>query len=153
MANTLSIFTATSDGHGAGIVTYADYSLVSATKAANCGGVNTTCGAANPGDALIIWATGLGPISGRDAAGDGLDVNMTSVPLTIWLGGVSVKATYQGRSGCCVGEDQIVFTVPANTPAGCAVPLSVQIGNSISNSVVIPVARQAAAPVRRPIPA
>ena len=138
--NSLGIFTVTSDGVGAGIVTYPDYSLVSTTKAANCGGVYTTCGAANPGDALIIWATGLGPITGNDASGAGLGVNMASLPLTIWLGNVQVTAAYQGRSGCCVGEDQIVFTVPANTPAGCDVPLSVQIGNSVSNNVALAVA-------------
>lgn len=140
VANNIGIFTVTSDGQGAGIVTYPDYSLVSATKAANCGGVNTTCGAANPGDALIIWATGLGPVNGNDAAGAGLGANMSQIPLTVWLGGVQVQASYQGRSGCCIGEDQIVFTVPANVPLGCAVPLSVQIGNLISNSVSLPVA-------------
>jgi len=138
--NNLGIFTVTSDGQGAGIVTYPDYSLVSTTKAANCGGVYTTCGAANPGDVLIIWATGLGPISGSDASGDGLGVYMPSIPLTIWLGGVPIQASYQGRSGCCIGEDQIVFKVPANVPTGCAVPLSVQINNFISNSVAMPVA-------------
>jgi uncharacterized protein (TIGR03437 family) len=136
----VGIFTVTSDGQGAGIVTYGDYSLVSATKAANCGGVYTTCGAANPGDVLTIWATGLGPVNGSDSAGAGLGVNMSQIPLTIWLGGVSVKASYQGRSGCCVGEDQIQFTVPANVPLGCAVPLSVQIGSLISNGVSLPVA-------------
>jgi hypothetical protein len=130
----------TSDGQGAGIVTYPDYSLVSSVKAANCGGVYTTCGAANPGDVLTIWATGLGPVSGSDASGAGLGVNMSSLPLTVWLGGVQIQAAYQGRSGCCIGEDQIVFTVPANTLTGCAVPLSVQIGNSISNNVAIAVA-------------
>ena len=136
----VGIFTASSDGQGAGIVTYPDYSLVSTTKAANCGGPNTTCGAANPGDVLIIWATGLGPVNGSDAAGAGLGVNMTSIPLTIWLGNVPVTASYQGRSGSNIGEDQIVFTVPANAPTGCAVPLALQIGNLISNSVAMPVA-------------
>ena len=140
VASNLGIFTITSDGQGAGIVTYADYSLVSTIKASNCGGVYTTCGAANPGDVLIIWATGLGPITGTDARGDGLGVNMASLPLTVWLGGVPIKAAYQGRSGCCIGEDQIVFTVPTNVPTGCAVPLSVQINNFISNSVAMPVA-------------
>jgi uncharacterized protein (TIGR03437 family) len=140
VASTLGIFTASSDGQGVGIVTYADYSLVSDNKAANCGGVYTTCGAANPGDALIIWGTGLGAINGSDAAGAGLGVNMANLSLTIWLGSVQVPAVYQGRSGCCVGEDQIVFTVPANAPTGCAVPLSVQIGNAVSNSVLLPIA-------------
>ena len=135
------IFTVSSDGQGAGVVTYADYSLVSTAKASNCGGVNTTCGAANPGDALIIWATGLGAISGgTDQSGAGLGVNMTSLPLTVWLGGVQVTAVYQGRSGCCIGEDQVVITVPANVPTGCNVPLTLQVNNFVSNSVAVAIA-------------
>jgi uncharacterized protein (TIGR03437 family) len=139
-ASSVGIFTVSSDGGGAGIVTNPDYSLVSDLKAANCGGPNTTCGAANPGDALIVWATGLGPVNGSDASGAGLGVNMSSLPLTIWLGGVKVPAIYQGRSGCCVGEDQIVFTVPANVPMGCAVPLTLQVNSIVSNTVTVPIA-------------
>jgi len=140
IASNLGIFTVTSDGQGAGIVTNADYSLVSVTKAANCGGPYTTCGAANPSDTLILWATGLGPVSGSDASGAGLGVNMPNLPLKLWLGGVQATILYQGRSGCCIGEDQIVFVVPANVPTGCAVPLAVQISNQISNYTVMPVA-------------
>ena len=65
---------------------------------------------------------------------------MPNIPLTLTLGGVQAQVTYQGRSGCCIGEDEIVFTVPPSTPAGCSVPLSIQTGNQISNNVVIPVA-------------
>ncbi len=137
--NNLGIFTIDSSGSGPGIVTYPDYSLVSATKAANCGGPSTTCGAANPGDTLTIWATGLGPVSGSDASGAGLGQNMPAIPLTVWLGGVQAPVVFQGR-GCCIGEDQIAFTVPNNVPTGCAVPLVVQIGNEISNNTLMPVA-------------
>jgi uncharacterized protein (TIGR03437 family) len=140
VANNLGIFTIGSDGQGPGIVTYPDYSLVSANQDAQCGGPNTFCGAAKPGDTLILWATGLGPVSGDDASGAGLGKNMPDIPLTVWLGGVQAPVAYQGRSGCCVGEDQIVFTVPNNAPTGCAVPLLVQIGNQISNNTVMPVA-------------
>jgi hypothetical protein len=46
---------------------------------------------------LIIWTAGLGPISeGSDASGAGLGVNMTSIPLTVWLGNVQVTAVCQG---------------------------------------------------------
>jgi uncharacterized protein (TIGR03437 family) len=55
VASNLGIFTVMSDGQGAGIVTYSDYNLVSTVRAGNCGGVNTTSGAANRGDTLIIW--------------------------------------------------------------------------------------------------
>jgi hypothetical protein len=138
------IFTIDSTGQGPGIVTFTDYSLVSAAKAANCGGPSTACGSANPGDTLILWATGLGPVSGNDASGAGLGQNMPNLPLKVWLGGVQAPVIFQGRSGCCIGEDQIVFTVPNNVPTGCAVPLVVQIGTTsgtISNSTLMPVAR------------
>jgi uncharacterized protein (TIGR03437 family) len=140
VANNAGIFTVGSNGQGPGVVTYADYSLVSAAKAATCGGPNTTCGAANPGDTLILWATGLGPVNGADTSGAGLGQNMPNIPLTVWLGGVQAPVVYQGRSGCCIGEDQIVFTVPNNAPTGCAVPLAVQINSMISNYVSMPVA-------------
>jgi len=140
VANNLGIFTVNSSGEGPGIVTYSDYSLVSDAKASNCGGPNTACGAANPGDTLILWATGLGPVNGNDVAGAGLGVNMPNIPLKLWLGGIPAPISYQGRSGCCVGEDQIVFTVPDNVPTGCAVPLLVQINNQVSNGVLMPVA-------------
>jgi len=134
------IFTTDSTGYGPAIVTFADYSLVSSFKAANCGGPNTTCGAANPGDTLILWATGLGPVSGNDASGSGLGVNMPNLPLKVWIGGAQASVQYQGRSGCCVGEDQIVFSVPNKVLTGCAVPLVVQIANVVSNTTPIPVA-------------
>jgi uncharacterized protein (TIGR03437 family) len=140
VANNLGLFTIDSSGQGPGIVSFPDYSLVSAVKAANCGGPNTTCGAANPGDTLVLWGTGLGPVSGDDASGARLGQPMADIPLTVWLGGVQAPVIYQGRSGCCIGEDQIVFKVPDNTPTGCAVPLLIQIGNTISNNTVIPVA-------------
>jgi|SRR5579871_1269287 len=143
VASNVGIFTIDSSGQGPAIVTYPDYSLVSSGKAANCGGPNTACGAANPGDTLIIWATGMGPVSGNELTGSGLGTNMPNVPLTLWLGGVQVAASYQGRSGCCVGEDEIVFKVPNNTPIGCAVPLAIQVGsgaNTISNTTALPVA-------------
>ncbi len=139
----VGIFTIDSTGQGPGIVTYPDYSLVSAAPGTPCGGPNTACGAANPGDTLILWTTGLGPVDGDDASGVGLGQNMPDIPLKIWLGGVQVPVSYQGRSGCCVGEDQIVFKVPDDVPTGCAVPLVAQIGNgtnTISNTVVMPVA-------------
>jgi uncharacterized protein (TIGR03437 family) len=132
VANNVGIFTVSQNGQGAGIVTYADFSLVSSSKAAN------------PGDVLTLWTTGLGPVTGNEVGGSQLGVNMPNIPLMVWLGGVSVAASYQGRSGCCVGEDQIVFTVPSSVPTGCAVPLFVQIGTGstslISNNTVMAVA-------------
>ncbi len=132
------LFTVDGSGSGPAIVTNPDYSLVSAVRAPNCGGPNTACGSANEGDTLTLWATGLGPVPGGDGAGSlGQSIQL---PLTVWLGGVQAPVVYQGRSGCCIGLDQIVFTVPKNVPPGCAVPLVVQIATNVSNSAVVPVA-------------
>jgi uncharacterized protein (TIGR03437 family) len=135
--NNLGIYTVSANGQGVGAVTYPDFSLVTNTKAAN------------PGDTLTLWATGLGPVTGNELGGAGLGVNMGNIALTLWLGGVQANVTYQGRSGSYIGEDQINFVVPNGVPTGCAVPLMVQIGLTnqitnntvmISNNVVIPVA-------------
>src|SRR5262249_43013715 len=69
--------------------------------------------------------------------------NMPDLPLKLWVGGVQAKVLYQGRSGCCIGQDQIVFTVPDDAPAGCAVPIAVEITpniTQISNNVRMPIA-------------
>ena len=140
VANNLHLFTVDTSGKGPAIVTYPDYSLVSTTPGSPCGGPYTACGAANPGDILILWGTGLGPVSGKDEAGAGLGQNMPGIPLVVWIGGVQATVGYRGRSGCCIGLDQIVITVPNNVPTGCNVPLTAQINNQISNTTVIAVA-------------
>jgi len=140
-SSTLGIFTIDSTGTGPGIVTFPDYSLVSAAKANPCGGPNTACGAANPGDTLILWATGLAPVTGDESKGAGLGQNMPNLALSLFVGGAKADVLYQGRSGCCIGEDQIVFRIPDDAPTGCAVPLLVQVSGSLSNSVSIPVAK------------
>jgi uncharacterized protein (TIGR03437 family) len=147
--NNLGIFTLSSNGGGVAIVTYPDGSLVSAipgTGSLACPPGATVCantysGAANPGDTLTLWATGLGPVNGNDASGAGLSQPIaipSSTPLTLWVGGVAANVSYAGRSGY-IGEDQINFTVPSNAPTGCAVPLAVQIGTLISNYTAIPI--------------
>ena len=79
-------------------------------------------------------------MSGNEASGAGLGQDMPNIPLTLWLGGVQAPVVYRGRSGCCIGEDQIAFTVPKNVPTGCAVPLLIQIGNQVSNATVMAIA-------------
>jgi uncharacterized protein (TIGR03437 family) len=126
LQNNFGVYTVPQNGSGPGIVTFPDYSLVSQTKAAN------------PGETLIIWGTGLGAVSGDEAAG-ALPGDMTNLPVQVWLGGVSATVVYRGRSGCCVGEDQIAFVVPANV-TGCNLPLAVQINNQVSNYSTMAVA-------------
>lgn len=110
-------FTVNQGGSGPGIITYADYSLVTPTKAAN------------PGETLIVWGTGLGPVTGNEAAGP-LPGNLGGAE--VWVGNQQAQVTYAGRSGCCAALDQIAFVVPPGI-AGCNISLAVKTGNTVSN--------------------
>ena len=63
------------------------------------------------------------------------------VVCSVFVGGVSATISYHGRSPCCAGLDQVVFTVPANAPTGCYVPVVVRMsGTVVSNAVTMAIA-------------
>ncbi|MDQ6699883.1 MAG: hypothetical protein M3Z36_06835 [Acidobacteriota bacterium] len=119
VASSFGMFTVNQKGSGAAIVTDTNFN------------VNAANGAANPGDAAIVWGTGLGPVPG-DEAGGALPGDLANIPAEVYIGGKTAAIIYRGRSGCCAGLDQIVFTVPAGAE-GCSVPVAVKIGNIVSN--------------------
>ncbi len=118
------ISTVNETGAGPAVVTFGDYTLVTATNSAR------------PGDTLVIWGTGLGPITGSDAAvpttGD------LEAPLKVYVGGIEADVVYHGRSGQ-PGLDQINFVVPKGA-SGCFVSLVVQTGNVVSNTTSMAIA-------------
>ena len=91
---------------------------------------------AKPGQIVILWGTGLGPISGADngAPGGG---DMTGVPVTITVGGVSAARVYAGRQPETAAVDNIYFTVPAGVPYGCQVPVAITAGGVAANTTLI----------------
>jgi hypothetical protein len=84
-----------------------------------------------------VWGTGLGSVAGDEAAG-ALPGNFPGSPVQIFVGGQQAKLGYKGRSGCCAGVDQLVFTVP--DVLGCRVPVVVVDNQAISNVVSMPIA-------------
>jgi uncharacterized protein (TIGR03437 family) len=126
IAHSLGIFTVDSANAGAGIITGANNKLYS---------VNSP---ANPGNAAVIWGTGIGASPGDDGSGPPQQIDMPNLPLSIYVGGHATTVTYRGRSGF-TGEDQINFVVPSGI-TGCYVPVAVQIGNIVSNFVTMPIA-------------
>ena len=99
--------------------------------------VNTILNSARPGQAMILWGTGLGPIAGSDRGAPPVgDLNQS---IEVLVAGRRANVLYKGRSGCCAGIDQIVFEVPGGVQ-GCYVPLVVKNGNSVSNYTSIAVA-------------
>jgi hypothetical protein len=65
--------------------------------------------------------------------------------VSVSIGGRPATIAYAGRSPCCSGVDQIVATVPANAPLGCWVPVTVNAGGWISNTVTMAIAAPGAA--------
>ncbi len=97
-----------------------------------------TTAPANPGQVLVIWGTGLGADSASDLTG-GVSQNFTANTRVI-LAGREITPAYAGRSSGLPGTDQINFTLPADAPTGCSVPLQVRIGDSYSNTTYIAIA-------------
>jgi len=93
--------------------------------------------AANPGEYLTLWGSGLGPVSGDETQYQ-TQTNLANVPIEVDIGGVSAIVTYHGRSAY-PGLDQINVIVPAGV-SGCNVSVMVTAGGVVSNFATIPVA-------------
>jgi uncharacterized protein (TIGR03437 family) len=123
------IFTATADGKGAGAITHANGSAVTAQNPAQ------------PGEVVILYATGLGQVTPAVATGALPAVASNTVaPVTVTIGGISVTPpAFAGLAGCCVGLNQINVEVPLGVSPGNAVPVVLTIGGQSSNTVAMAV--------------
>lgn len=93
--------------------------------------------AANPGEYLTLWGSGLGPVSGDETQYQ-TQTNLTGIPIKVDIGGVSATVAYSGRS-IYPGLDQIDVIVPAGV-SGCNVSVVVTANGVPSNVATIPVA-------------
>jgi uncharacterized protein (TIGR03437 family) len=101
---------------------------------------------AAPGEAIAVAAMGLGPASiplgTFTAAPSGATLAITP---SVSLGGAPASVASASLIPGQYGIDQIVFTVPASTPAGTA-SLTLSIGGFTSNSLSLPVGPAPATP-------
>src|ERR1039458_1025652 len=111
VGSAFGIYTFNEQGTGQAIATDANYQ------------VNTIIHVFHPNDYVVLWGTGLGAISGNDAAPP--IVGNLPTQVTVYVGNIAANVSYQGRSGCCSGLDQINFQVPAGV-TGCYVPVAVE---------------------------
>jgi len=95
---------------------------------------NTFAKPAKPGQTVILYGTGLGPVNYADNIAP-QQANLPT-PVELWIGGEPAKVQYSGRSPCCSGLDEIVFKIPANAPVGCWVPLQVRTSGTTPSNVV-----------------
>jgi uncharacterized protein (TIGR03437 family) len=106
------------------------------------GGLVTPSHAANPGEVVVFWGTGLGPVD-FDETNAAVDADMPQVPLQVLIGGREAEVVFRGRNSCCSSIDTVYVRIPEGV-SGCAVSMNMQIGGStsaaITNSTTIAVA-------------
>jgi uncharacterized protein (TIGR03437 family) len=119
VASSFGTFAQNQAGDGPGIVTDVNYNKL------------TPSYTAKPGQALILWGTGLGPAPDPSTEASAppcpntCDLRGPNLSVTVWIGNQQANIYYAGRSGF-TGEDEIIFYVPDNVTAGCYVSVAVQ---------------------------
>ncbi len=116
--------------NGAGSGTAAALNFTSAG-----GTLNSPQATAKPGQVVVAYGTGLGPISTSDT--QPAPGNSPTTPIQVFVGGVAATVAYSGRAPGTSGEDQINFTIPANAPTGCWVPVYAVANGITSNAVTL----------------
>jgi uncharacterized protein (TIGR03437 family) len=124
LAAGVGTFTLNEGGTGPGVFTDSAYNPI------------TMVNAAHPGDTLILWGSGLGPVTGDETEpptqidlGTGVQVLVGNQPATV---------TYGGR-GSSPGLDQINFVVPAGI-TGCKTSVVVIVKGITGNVTTLSVA-------------
>lgn len=126
------LFSQPTNGRGPGavlrFVTQTNTPLITATSTASPNGI------------VIIYGTGFGRVSptpANGAAGTGAEVTTTQP--VVMIGGRQAQVQFSGLAPGFVGLYQINAVVPAGTPEGCYIPLTVTVGAITSNTVTISV--------------
>ena len=89
-----------------------------------------------PGEALVLYTTGLGPLSLRLADGFGAPFNplaYTTQPFDVFLDGERCRVLFSGLAPGFVGLYQVNFVVPSDARSGY---LNLQIQSPFSNSAM-----------------
>jgi uncharacterized protein (TIGR03437 family) len=100
--------------------------------------LNSAATPAMPGQIVLVWGTGLGPVSGGDNVAPAA-VDRTDVPVSISVGGVPAQRIYAGRQSQAAGVDNVYFIVPAGVAYGCQVPVVIAAGGVAANTTMIAV--------------
>lgn len=143
----------TRDSSGSGLAVIQNYNTTTAgydIDSFTTGSVDgATISPAHPSQILVAWLTGMGAVPFADNSapnnGQGYDFTKNGVTVLAYVGGVSIPAAFGGRTGCCAGEDEIVFTLPSTVITGCTVSFQVSVNGVLSQTTFISIATPGAA--------
>ncbi len=101
----------------------------------------TSTRATNPGNVLVFYGSGVGPVTGDETLPQ-QQSNLTSIPITVTIGGKSAQVFYRGRTAF-PGLDQINVQVPVLDAStyGCNVAVLITTNSVQANPTTIPVAQ------------
>jgi len=122
----LGILTLGGNGLGDAAVFDLDYKYITPTNAAN------------PGQIVTFWGTGLGPDPNDETKTIAAPQNLSNLPFEFYIANKPAKVLYHGRS-TYPGLDQIVVEIPQGV-TGCYASAYAKTGRFMSNFVSIPVA-------------
>jgi uncharacterized protein (TIGR03437 family) len=127
------IFAINGEGTGPGAIQDANYNLVTPSNPATAG---TTV--------VLIYCTGLGPVTNQPATGapapsDPNSLAETPTKPTVMIGGAAANVLFSGLTPGEVGLYQINAKVPAGAAKGDAVPVVISIGGVQSSTVTLAV--------------
>ncbi len=132
-ASSPGIFSVSQDGTGPGIVTHADYRLL------------TPQSPARPGETVIIFLTGLGAVNPTfpDGAAGPLAplARTTDTNLQVLFGGIAGKIEFSGAAPGFVGLYQLNVTLPDAVLGGDRVPVTIVTSNAVSDMTEIAIRR------------
>jgi len=138
-------FTQDSTGTGLAVVqNYVSASQVDLNRFTTGTISGITISPAKPGQPVIVWGTGMGPVTSPDnQASPGYDFSKNGVNVQAIVGGVSIPVAYAGRTPTLAGEDEVVFTLPSNIPTGCTVSLQISVNGTLSSPTFLAIAPDA----------
>lgn len=124
------IFTIPPAGTGPAALLHADFSLVSAASPAR------------RGETLLLFLTGLGPVTPTIADGAAAPSNPLSVVpglVKVFVGGREAAIIFKGLAPGLAGLYQINFTIPLSAPTGQSVPLAIETPEAFHDMVDVTV--------------
>jgi len=96
---------------------------------------------AGPGDTLVVFATGLGPVTGGAVTGQPAPVSpliATSESPSVTIGDLSAEVVSSGLAAGLVGVFQVTTVVPEGMGAGPATLLTVSVQGQASPPIPLP---------------
>jgi uncharacterized protein (TIGR03437 family) len=107
---------------------------ISPTQAAITNLDNSLNSPSNPalrGSAIVVYCTGLGPVSPSG------QLSVASTPVMVVLGGAELPAAFAGLTPGLIGLYQVNVLLPTATPPGLYLPIYLKQASAVSNTVTV----------------